>query len=300
MKKRNGFVSNSSSSSFIIDTSKYLQMTGLLVLKNLKDDDLLKLSFIQNSIKKLKYHDDAENIVVKDFKNLLLDLEQGYFEPVSKQEFLDMIYNNNDYSDYHEMIIERNNYDKEPYYKWEEIGNYNDETMLFFMKKFGIIMSNLISSNRYYSIIKLLSNQKIRRDIYEDVFGAEIERNKFTKKRYKPYIKMSNRQFFNEVIVKVFYYNIFENRFNFRLESILIDNEKKVRTSVGVMRLMRQCVNDILINFREIYKRIDKHLDDNQYLMAEYSDGGGEGNTNISVEYGRLLEEFKPLRIINH
>jgi len=306
MKKRNGFVSNSSSSSFIINIKDYNEMKKLKSLQNLNEEELLELSFIQKGMKELRYIEDPKERTINDFKNLLLDLNQGYFKPLSKKRFLEHVLSSEDFSDYFERMFKRHeeDYDRNSYFLWDKITSYNSDAIRFFMKKFNIRVSDLIKPNRYYSIKKYLGDQSIRRNIYESINHTDINRNKYTKSIYKPYIKMTDRQFFNEVIVKKFDEQLFDNVWSGYFESILINNEKhllkETDISRGIIRLLKKCISDILYSFKEIYKEIDSHLNTTKYYIAEYSDGGGEGNTNISIEQCGLLDAYNPLRISHH
>ena len=302
MKKRKGFVSNSSSSSFIINIDKFEENRSKFELEYDKRKE-------EYSDKKDRWRDVSKEEMAKEF-------DTGY------QLFLADVYNRtdnpvletDDIIENHLMtyINHQSDYKKEPYKIDERYETYNIGTTYMF--------KSYMAMNAYY-ILKPALDNKIARlnllrefdlireqyhfDLYENNIGPEsakiyidYPRSKKNDKKWTKYqlhnikllMKMTSKEFFNYLLDKYFL-----DRWDLDYEKVYKKTKSKMlkKTIVSVVNAINNLNYNIVNDFYEKNKG-------QRFIEVEYSDSGGCGTTNIFLHNGNIVNEFKTLYICNH
>jgi len=311
MKKRTGFVSNSSSSSFII------KKNDLKVLSSTKFDEKHALEYAKECTDNQQkwFVDYPEHRKTETFDydkefnkqyNHCLNNHVILLNDIEKEHY-------NNQSVY--TVAENYKYNEDDVFQWKDNKlTWNDYFNKYEIADLGSIYYKF-SLSIYYKIKKELDNPTKRKKLYEAVYYTDIGYANITEypvprrgtkhewrkrdiarfKNYKKkYYKMSSYNFYRKVIQKEIIENWIGSGWNSWLN---IPNEKLPKSLQQVMFSLDKEMFNALDSL--VTKFINKNLQ-TDYVEFEYSDGGGCGTTAPLLEHGMYFEQVDYIRISHH
>jgi len=322
MKVRNGFVSNSSSSSFIISLEEKDKITHLDLDDHMMEwakeaaDDQKGYAYADwndnrvEDIKNFNYQKTLDEYIEKykdQFNQFKKDSIDGY-EEINKYQVLDNYkYNEDDLKWRIEYKIKGNQkMEARDYFDLYELDNYFDNISKFF-------------SNRIRAQVQKMLKNRSKKNLYSCLFRHDFEpytklyrgrlfgrdngdKNKMANRhrRYNKHLKENNKKIdkilnysnhkFVNYIVKYIIDKLFDN--------IVYDKLKfnKKRDIMKLKYMVKECTMGAC---HKMVKSIENELQDN-YYQIEYSNGGGCGKTLPLAECGYFFKGIKYRRISHH
>ena len=270
MKTRNGFVSNSSSSSFIIqkesipdlktqfsDLERYKELAKKYSLNKLDQDKkwgMIIRPGVNDYETYYKYYMD--NILT-----ILDDIDKNNFSDVNKDELMYQFKS----VDIHSGEITENWLLDEDIEDLFNIDLVYDSCKLMFNKH----PADLVNIRFYYIIKSILDDKNTRKLLVEDIFEIDFD-NDHIKKKYNYLLKTSSKKVYNELIKKLLKWK--------KLYFSDIRGDKYIKKfSKGTNKYIQTIKKERIRIYNYLYNEFKKFIEDKEFLEIEYEDGGGNG-----------------------
>jgi hypothetical protein len=270
MKCRSGFVSNSSSSSFVLSIDS---------IENLKKINVSEEEAFNIAKRDLLYWKDNPSLeeIMESKNNFIKALKQF-------KEDLDNNFSEINSSNLNEIL---------EFYK-NDI--YDDGTLLSSFETYQLSsldnIEHLVSFRMYYIIKKYLDNPKYRKIIFEDLNFIDFEKNKKYFKYYlRTYSKMSSRQFYQDVIRSKLV-----SQFSGHSYSSWIDR-KNERLTPFMKKYLIVFEKEMFAIYSRLYRKLVQEFEKKTFKIIEYSD---DTTIGAILESGCFFKTEKHFRISHH